>query len=249
MKLADQMLLAQIREKLLGHIDDGQWRMIETEVENAGGVKETEGYAGTILKDAVNKASFGGDRSAAGRFAAEQRWKGQGKRTAETQTGRGKKENRNPNLPPLYQDYGDEPGDAERGVAGLRAMTTPLDINDPKASEARKTPESIAKDVKTAPTKLDASTVVNRLRSEVIGAEMDLKLAKDSAKRMKLTEEEQRQILGVTTKERLAEAKDKFAQAQKDSNSAKKAFREKYGQDVDAYWDEEGWTENPYKGI
>jgi len=79
MKLADQMLLAQIREKLLGHIDDGQWRMIETEVENAGGVKETKGYAGTVLKDAIVKASFGGDRSAAGRYAAEQRWKGHAK--------------------------------------------------------------------------------------------------------------------------------------------------------------------------
>jgi hypothetical protein len=76
MRLADQYLLAQIREKLLSHIPDDQWKLVEEEVDKAGGVREVGGYTGVLLTDAISKASFGGDRSAAGRYAAEQRWKG-----------------------------------------------------------------------------------------------------------------------------------------------------------------------------
>jgi len=76
MRLADQYLLAQIREKLLSHIPDDQWRLVEEEVDKAGGVREVGGYTGVLLTDAISKASFGGDRSAAGRYAAQQRWKG-----------------------------------------------------------------------------------------------------------------------------------------------------------------------------
>jgi hypothetical protein len=83
MRLADQYLLAQIREKLLSHIPDDQWRLVEEEVDKAGGVRRVGGYTGVLLTDAISKASFGGDRSAAGRYAAEQRWKGH-------QTGGGK---------------------------------------------------------------------------------------------------------------------------------------------------------------
>ena len=79
MRLADQFLLAQIRERLLSHIPDDQWKLVEEEVDKAGGVREVEGYTGVLLKDAISKASFGGDRSAAGRYAANQRWQGQGK--------------------------------------------------------------------------------------------------------------------------------------------------------------------------
>jgi len=76
MRLADEMLLAQIRERLLSHIPDDQWKLVEQEVDKAGGVREVGGYTGVLLTDAISKASFGGDRSAAGRYAAEQRWKG-----------------------------------------------------------------------------------------------------------------------------------------------------------------------------
>ena len=129
MRLADQMLPAQIREALLGHIPDQQWALVEQEVEKAGGVDKVDGYTGVLLRDAIEKAkknkvetvmsefkagklksssgkkvksrkqaiaialseqrrvkkemlekaSFGGDRSAAGRYAAEQRWKGHAK--------------------------------------------------------------------------------------------------------------------------------------------------------------------------
>jgi hypothetical protein len=63
MRLADQFLLAQIREKLLSHIPDDQWKLVEEEVDKAGGVREVAGYTGVLLEDAISKASFGGDRS------------------------------------------------------------------------------------------------------------------------------------------------------------------------------------------
>lgn len=126
------MLLAQLRDKALAHVPDNQWKMIEQAVEQAGSIRDTRGYAGTVLfkamqdiykaknkiatvmgefksgklesssgakvtspkqaiaialseerrakKKKMKKASFGGDRSAAGRYAAEQRWKGHTKR-------------------------------------------------------------------------------------------------------------------------------------------------------------------------
>lgn len=134
MRLADQMLLAQIRQHLLGHLADDQWKLVEEEVEKAGGIREVDGYAGTLIRDAiekkskvetvmsefksgklksssgkkvksrkqaiaialseqrrakkeeVSKASFGGDRSAAGRYAAQQRWKGHTKGEATPET-------------------------------------------------------------------------------------------------------------------------------------------------------------------
>jgi hypothetical protein len=76
MRKADEFLLAQIREGLLADFPDDQWKLVEEEVEKAGGVREVGGYTGVLLRDAITKASFGGDRSAAGRYAAEQRWKG-----------------------------------------------------------------------------------------------------------------------------------------------------------------------------
>ena len=129
MRLADQMLLAQIREHLLADMPEQDWALVEQEVEKAGGVDKVDGYAGVLLRDAIEKAkknkvetvmsefkagklksssgkkvksrkqaiaialseqrrvkkemlekaSFGGDRSAAGRYAAEQRWKGHAK--------------------------------------------------------------------------------------------------------------------------------------------------------------------------
>ena len=53
-----------------------QWTLVEREVEKAGGVDKVDGYTGVLLRDAIAKASFGGDRSAAGRHAANIRWQG-----------------------------------------------------------------------------------------------------------------------------------------------------------------------------
>jgi len=79
MNLADQMLLAQLRESALQSVPDDQWNLVLNEVEKAGGVRQVQGYAKTLLHDAIAKASFEGNRSDAGRYAANVRWQGQGK--------------------------------------------------------------------------------------------------------------------------------------------------------------------------
>lgn len=68
---ADIIVLADLRP----HADatDDQWLLVIDEVAKAGGVRQTGGYAGEVLRKAA-KQSFGGNRSAAGRYAAEQRW-------------------------------------------------------------------------------------------------------------------------------------------------------------------------------
>lgn len=77
MNLADQMLLAQLRESALQSVPDDQWNLVLGEVEKAGGVRQVQGYAKTLLHDAIAKASFGGNRSDAGRYAANVRWQAQ----------------------------------------------------------------------------------------------------------------------------------------------------------------------------
>ena len=56
MRLADQMLLAQIREHLLADMPEQDWALVEQEVEKAGGVDKVEGYTGVLLRDAIQKA-------------------------------------------------------------------------------------------------------------------------------------------------------------------------------------------------
>lgn len=207
MNLADEMLLAQMRESVLQDIPEEQWSLVVNEVEKAGGVRQVQGYSKVLLHNAIVKASFGGNRSEAGRYAANVRWQSQGQSGAgiasdkqggfaagkkyERQRGkfrvsdpskapkledmevgvsRGNKglqfeelkegniadelpnsmppeyndygdEPINP-MPPEYNDYGDEPSDDERARRALRAMSVPIDLRNPKASQANTTPDS-----------------------------------------------------------------------------------------------------------
>lgn len=74
----EQSVLANLRAGVLWGLPDGLWNQIVSEVEKAGSVRLVKGSAQVILFDAIQKAAqgFGGDRSAAGRYAAQQRWKG-----------------------------------------------------------------------------------------------------------------------------------------------------------------------------
>lgn len=84
---ADIIVLTDLRP----HADatDDQWSLVIDEVAKAGGVRQTGGYAGEVLRKSAaaiaaaataaqlggkGGKSFGGNRSAAGRYAAEQRW-------------------------------------------------------------------------------------------------------------------------------------------------------------------------------
>jgi hypothetical protein len=71
---AQKMVLATIRSTELRNLPDKEWEIVVSEVEKAGSIQATHGSVNRILTEAIQKAGFGGDRSAAGRFAAEQRW-------------------------------------------------------------------------------------------------------------------------------------------------------------------------------
>lgn len=78
----EQSVLKDIRAGVLWGLPDSLWNQVVAEVEKAGSIRDVQGSARVVLHDAIAKAAggFGGDRSAAGRYAAQQRWKGHVKR-------------------------------------------------------------------------------------------------------------------------------------------------------------------------
>lgn len=81
-------VLDTLRQGVLWGLPDALWNQVVSEVEKAGSIRTVGGSARVVLHDAIAKAAqgFGGDRSAAARYAAQQRWKGHTKR--EPQGGR-----------------------------------------------------------------------------------------------------------------------------------------------------------------
>ena len=74
---AQKAVLDMVRVTELRQLPDSVWDQIVAEVEKAGSIQATGGTAGRVLVDAIQKAQgFGGNRSDAGRYAAQQRWKG-----------------------------------------------------------------------------------------------------------------------------------------------------------------------------
>jgi hypothetical protein len=74
---AQKAVLDTVRATELRQLPDSVWEQIVAEVEKAGSIQATGGTAGRVLVDAIQKAQgFGGNRSDAGRYAAQQRWKG-----------------------------------------------------------------------------------------------------------------------------------------------------------------------------
>jgi hypothetical protein len=294
MKLADEMLLAQMRESVLQDVPEEQWNLVVDEVEKAGGVRQVQGYTRTLIYDAITKASFGGNRSEAGRYAANVRWQDGSKADRkERDYGSSKRSynkwaNSDPseqtatvgnlqswikqgfldpdnlsdqdsarlsqdanaeelkegnladdlppsNMPPLYNDYGDEPvnpmppeyndygdepGDDERAGAKLREAMVPLDTKNPLASQATKTPDSplkrIALEVKNAYQKNDAAKVVDSARQDAEDAETDLFRAEKDGKSV-------------------AGAEKNFAETKALFESAKQAFKERFGSEKMPY--------------
>jgi hypothetical protein len=80
MDQANRFALDALHHDALAFVSEHEWQQIVVEVEKAGGLLNVDGYALTILKKAAERKSFGGDRSAAGRYAAQARW---GKKTTE----------------------------------------------------------------------------------------------------------------------------------------------------------------------
>jgi len=134
MNLADQMLLAQMRESVLQDVPDDQWNLVLNEVEKAGGVRQVQGYAKTLLHDAIVKASFGGDRSEAGRYAANVRWQSQ---SSPRKAWQGATEERLIRL--FHRRYFDPDGpgatEAENELFQQRGWLTPEGLVNPKILE------------------------------------------------------------------------------------------------------------------
>lgn len=71
----DWYLLEVLRKTTLADVPDAHWEIICKQVVDAEGIVNLSGQARQIVFDGVEKAkSFGGDRSAAGRYAATMRW-------------------------------------------------------------------------------------------------------------------------------------------------------------------------------
>jgi hypothetical protein len=68
---ADKLLLKQLHKSALEIMTLPEWIAVIREVEKAGGIRNVDGYAFTAIEKAK---SFGGDRGAAGRYAAQIRW-------------------------------------------------------------------------------------------------------------------------------------------------------------------------------
>ena len=72
MKSADQLVLDALYRETHGWISNAEWLGVVKAVEEAGSIEATTGFPRDILVKAAR--SFGGDRSAAGRYAAQMRW-------------------------------------------------------------------------------------------------------------------------------------------------------------------------------
>lgn len=70
---ADRLVLDALHQEARNWLTPAQWQEVENEVAKAGGVVHTTGYARTIIEKAARQ-SFGGNRSAAGAYAANIRW-------------------------------------------------------------------------------------------------------------------------------------------------------------------------------
>lgn len=72
---ADANVLKVLREGGLASLSTVEFELLVRDVVKAGGVRAVGGTSRRVIEDAVGKAAFS-SRSEAGRYAAEQRWKG-----------------------------------------------------------------------------------------------------------------------------------------------------------------------------
>jgi hypothetical protein len=72
----DEMVLDVLRKGPLWELSDNVWETVVKEVQRANGINATTGTVREILVFGMEKAAktFGGNRSEAGRYAAQQRW-------------------------------------------------------------------------------------------------------------------------------------------------------------------------------
>ncbi len=85
MKPADKAFLDGLRKSVCVDVPQDHWDLVVKAVDDAGDIRDVNGYARTIILEGVEKAKFS-SRSEAGRYAANMRWKGQGDAATGLQT-------------------------------------------------------------------------------------------------------------------------------------------------------------------
>lgn len=81
MKPTDEVILADLRKTVWAEMDDQTFDLVVKAVEEAGDIRDTTGYAMTLIQKAVVEKARFSSRSEAGRYAANVRWQGQGGET------------------------------------------------------------------------------------------------------------------------------------------------------------------------
>jgi Arc/MetJ-type ribon-helix-helix transcriptional regulator len=85
MKPTDQFILTDLRKTVWAEMDDQTFDLVVKAVEEAGDIRNTTGYAMTLIQKAVVEKGRFSSRSEAGRYAANVRWQSEGGKTENTQ--------------------------------------------------------------------------------------------------------------------------------------------------------------------
>ena len=75
-KPTDEVILADLRRTVWAEMDDQTFDLVVKAVEEAGDIRDTTGYAMTLIQKAVVEKGRFSSRSEAGRYAANMRWRG-----------------------------------------------------------------------------------------------------------------------------------------------------------------------------
>jgi len=78
MKPTDEIVLAELRKTVWADLDETTFDLVCKAVEEAGDIRNTSGYAMTLIEKAIIEKARFSSRSEAGRYAANVRWQSQG---------------------------------------------------------------------------------------------------------------------------------------------------------------------------
>ena len=78
MKPTDEIVLAELRKTVWADLDEITFDLVCKAVEEAGDIRNTSGYAMTLIEKAIIEKARFSSRSEAGRYAANVRWQSQG---------------------------------------------------------------------------------------------------------------------------------------------------------------------------
>jgi len=76
MKPTDEIVLAELRKTVWADLDETTFDLVCKAVEEAGDIRNTSGYAMTLIEKAIVEKGRFASRSEAGRYAANMRWRG-----------------------------------------------------------------------------------------------------------------------------------------------------------------------------